>query len=281
MSAETERLQALFAPFNETGAFIVLAEDGMETLNLGLVDSFLVTRVAGDAFWLFFKMVGYDAGWQFAHTIKVVSWSQEDVYLLDLVDDLDRRFHVEQIFPETEQDLVEAWRRWRAYRKKRAELFEVVDAELLAQHMEIALGWGTSEPETREMEERSTGAHRSEMEDGIRLRYMVESKLRALNEPFEYDPIGVWVEGPGEGLDFVIRYLPGYDDEQANADAIRERMLAAGMRGIPDGWMEYHQEQFSPYRGDRGAIITTEEFSSPEECARAILDRIKAERAKA
>ena len=72
MSAETERLQALFAPFNEHGSFIVLAEDGMETLNLGLVDSFLVTRAAGDAFWLFFKMAGYNNGWHYAHTIKVV-----------------------------------------------------------------------------------------------------------------------------------------------------------------------------------------------------------------
>lgn len=277
MSAEAERLQALFAPFNEHGAFIVLAEDGMETLNLGLVDSFLVTRAAGDVFWLFFKMVGYDAGWQFAHTIKVMSWAQEDVFLMDLVDDRGRRFHVEQIFPETEADLVKAWRRWRAYHKNSVELFEVVDAELLSQHVEIALGWGTSEPETREIDERSTRAHRSEMEDGIRLRYMVEAKIREGGEPFTYDPIGVWVEGPGEGLDFVIRFLPGYEEEQAAADMIRERMLAAGMRGIPDGWLEYHSDQFSFYTGVRGPIITTEEFSSANECARAILNRIKAD----
>lgn len=110
----------------------------------------------------------------------------------------------------------------------------------------------------------------------MRLRYMVEGKRRD-KESFVYEPIGVWVEGPGEGLDFVIRYLPGYEEEQAKADAIRERMLAAGMRGIPDGFLEFHQEQMSPYRGDRGAIITTEEFSSANECARAILNRIKAE----
>jgi len=144
MSAETERLQALFDPFNEAGAFIVLAEDGMETLNLGLVDSFLVTRAVGDAFWLFHKMVWYDAGWQFAHTIKVVSWFQEDTYLIDLVDDRGRRFHVEQIMPATEPEQVEEWRRWRAYRQRHKEGFAEVDASLLAQHVAIALQWGAS-----------------------------------------------------------------------------------------------------------------------------------------
>lgn len=114
----------------------------------------------------------------------------------------------------------------------------------------------------------------------MRLRYMVEGKRRD-NESFIYDLIGVWVEGPGEGLDLVIRFLPGYEKEQAEADAVLERMRAAGMLGIPDGFLEYHQEQMSPYVGDRGAIITTDVWDSPEECARAVLQRIKAERANA
>lgn len=141
MSAQTERLQALFDRFNRHGAFMTLAEDGYETINLNLQDSFLVTRAAGDAFWLLHKAVGYNNGWQHAHTIKVVSWSQDDVYLLDLVDDRGRRFHIEQILPETEPALVEDWRRWRAYRNRHKEGFARVDAELLEQHMEIALKW--------------------------------------------------------------------------------------------------------------------------------------------
>ena len=43
------------------------------------------------------------------------------------------------------------------------------------------------------------------------------------------------VEGPGEGIDLVIRFLPGYDAEQAEADRIIARMVAAGMRALPDG----------------------------------------------
>lgn len=87
-------------------------------------------------------MVGYNNADGHAHTIKVVSWSQEDVFMLDLVDDRDRRFHVEQIFPETEPDLVKDWLWWRAYRKRHAEGFAEVDADILALHVGIALGWG-------------------------------------------------------------------------------------------------------------------------------------------
>ncbi len=278
MSAEKERLQALFAPFNDAGSFMTMAEGEEEPLMLDLVDSFIVTRADGESFWLFHKFVGYNNSGQGGHTIKVVSWSQDDTYLIDMVDDRGRRFHVEEIMPETEPDLVEAWRRWRAYRKRHQEGFALVDADLLNQHVNIALRWDAPASE----EDQSSASFPGE-EDGakpagpVRLRYMVEGKLRMEGGEFHYDPIGVWVEGPGEGLDIVIRFLPEYEEEQADADAAMERMRAAGMLGIPDGFLEYHQEQMSPYRGDRGAIITTHAFSSANECAQAVLQRIKAE----
>ena len=127
MRAETERLQALFTVFNEGGSFMTMAEGDEEPIMLDLVDSYLVTRAAGDSFWLFHKMIGYNNGWQHAHTIKVVSWSQDDVWFLDLVDDRGRRFHIELIMPETEPDLVETWRRWQAYRARHREGFAQVD----------------------------------------------------------------------------------------------------------------------------------------------------------
>lgn len=68
-------------------------------------------------------MVGYNSADGHAHTIKVVSWSQEDVFMLDLVMD---------------------WRRRRAYRKRYAEGSAEVDADILALHVGIALGWGVS-----------------------------------------------------------------------------------------------------------------------------------------
>ncbi len=148
---ERSRLQALFDPFNRDGSWMTLAEGRQEPIPLGVIDSYTVTRVAphfdakGDVtrvdYWLFFKALGYDEGFQHAHTIKVVHWSQADTYLLDLVDNRDRRFHLELIFPEQEPDLAADWNRWQEYKTENRERFERIDAELIAEHIEIAEGW--------------------------------------------------------------------------------------------------------------------------------------------
>ena len=93
-AANIRRLQALFDPFNEAGSIMTLAEGDEEPIMLDLVDSYLVTRAAGDTFWLFHKMIGYNNAAGHAHTIKVVSWSQDDTWFLDRVDDRDCRFHI-------------------------------------------------------------------------------------------------------------------------------------------------------------------------------------------
>jgi hypothetical protein len=148
---EKARLQALFEPFNEGGSWMTLLESGREPVRMGLVDSYKVTRVAPhfDArgelkrvdFWLLFKAVGYDEGFQHAHTVKVVRWSQEDTYLIDLTDDRGRRFHVELVFPDQEPDLASDWRSWRRYKAENRDRFERIDADLLAEHVRIAEEW--------------------------------------------------------------------------------------------------------------------------------------------
>jgi len=148
---EKARLQALFEPFNEGGSWMTLIESGREPVRMGLVDSYKVTRVAPhfDAqgelkrvdFWLLFKAVGYDEGFQHAHTVKVVRWSQEDTYLIDLTDDRGRRFHVELVFPDQEPDLAADWRRWRRHKSENRDRFERIDADLLAEHVRIAEEW--------------------------------------------------------------------------------------------------------------------------------------------
>ena len=148
---EKARLQALFEPFNEGGSWMTLLESGWEPVRMGLVDSYKVTRVAphfdaqGEVkrvdFWLLFKAVGYDEGFQHAHTVKVVRWSQEDTYLIDLTDDRGRRFHVELVFPDQEPDLASDWRRWRRHKSENRDRFERIDADLLAEHVRIAEEW--------------------------------------------------------------------------------------------------------------------------------------------
>ena len=91
---------------------------------------------------------------------------------------------------------------------------------------------------------------------------MVEFTTRSRSD-LHYVPIGVWVAGPGPGLDLTARFLPGYKDEAQHVDDVLERMEAVGMRALPPGFLEYHQRG-GGYFGMRGEIITTDEFSLPQ-----------------
>lgn len=145
------KLQEMFRPFNEAGSWMELRQSGFQPLRIGLIDSYLVTRLAPhfDAqgnvtktdFWLLFESVGYNNGFQYAHTIKVVDWSQEDTYLLDLTDDLGRRFHIELLFPTLDVDMVADWKDWQAYKRQNQDRFQQIDAELLEEHIRIAEEW--------------------------------------------------------------------------------------------------------------------------------------------
>ena len=44
----------------------------------------------------------------------------------------------------------------------------------------------------------------------MKLRYMIEYALHDRIRAPRYDPIGVWVQGPGPGLELVIEFLPGH-----------------------------------------------------------------------
>ena len=48
----------------------------------------------------------------------------------------------------------------------------------------------------------------------MKLRYLIEYTLRDLIREPRYDPIGVWVQGPGPGLDLVIEFLPGHAEAE-------------------------------------------------------------------
>ena len=151
IASEKEKLQALFAEFNKDGSIMVMREGRDTPLPFGLIDSYTVTRIAPnfDAagnvtttdFWLMFKSVGYNNAYQYTHTIKVVGWSQDDTYLIDLVDDRGRRYHVELIMDATEHDYVVAWRKWQTYKAENAAEFTVIDAQILDEHIRIAEGW--------------------------------------------------------------------------------------------------------------------------------------------
>jgi hypothetical protein len=100
----------------------------------------------------------------------------------------------------------------------------------------------------------------------MKLRYMVEYALRDRETNPRYEPIGVWVRGPGPGLDIVMTYLPGNGEAQEEADWIINRLVENGVKSLPDDFMDYHRATMSPYRGMLGEIVETQEFPTVDEC---------------
>ncbi len=147
---EKDRLQKYFDPFNEKGSTLSIKMPGdREPLVLGIYDSYIVTRVvpflnkkngeiARTVFWLFFKSLGYDAGFQYCHTKKMVGLTQEDSYELDLKDDGGIEYHIELIFPELEPELAMAWLDWKEYKKDRHAWFAEADPQIKERHLQIA-----------------------------------------------------------------------------------------------------------------------------------------------
>ena len=108
----------------------------------------------------------------------------------------------------------------------------------------------------------------------MKLRYMVEYTLRdRIREP-RYDPIGVWVQGPGPGLDLLIEFVPGHAEAQEEAEWVINRLVENDVRSLPEDFLAYHQATLSPYRGMRGAVVETDEYPSAEACAQSVLDRM-------
>jgi len=153
---EKARIQGLLRLFNERGSRMEVFGEDKKRLFGELVDSFTVTRIAPhfDAqgkhthsdFWLLWKSVGYNNGWQYAHTVKIVQVTVHDTtencwLIVDLTDDRGRRFHVEIIEPITEADYALDWRDWQKYKAENAAMFARIDAELLREHLQIAEEW--------------------------------------------------------------------------------------------------------------------------------------------
>lgn len=153
---EKARIQGLLRLFNERGSRMEVFDEDNKRLFGDLVDSFIVTRIAPhfDAqgqhtrsdFWLLWKSVGYNNGWQYAHTVKIVQVIVRDTLencwlMVDLTDDRGRRFHVELIEPISEPDYARDWRDWQKYKAANSGMFTRIDAELLEEHLQIAEEW--------------------------------------------------------------------------------------------------------------------------------------------
>ena len=110
----------------------------------------------------------------------------------------------------------------------------------------------------------------------MRLRYMIEYAMRDRDINPHYEPIGVWVQGPGPGLDIEMAYLPENEEYQEEADWVINRLVENDIRILPEDFLEYHRATISPYRGIRGNIVQTNEYGTFAECASIMLSSIRA-----
>lgn len=112
----------------------------------------------------------------------------------------------------------------------------------------------------------------------MKLRYITDSILPDPSTP-EYQPVGVWVQGFGAGLDIEMFYLNSNDpailDRQEAADWVINRLVENEIRTLPDDFLEYHQRQRSPYDGTFSGIVETDKYPSITACGAAILASIK------
>ena len=60
---------------------------------------------------------------------------------VELTDDQGRRHLLELIEPHQEEGCARDWKRWRQYREDSRERFELIDQELLSEHIRIAEEW--------------------------------------------------------------------------------------------------------------------------------------------
>ena len=105
----------------------------------------------------------------------------------------------------------------------------------------------------------------------MKFLYMVEYKFAG----DAYVPIGVWCVGDTPGLDVEIRMLPGYPEEQEEADWVINRLVEEGVEHVGREFLEYHQETLSPYRGMRSKVFETDQFPNREALFAGLLKQIR------
>lgn len=105
----------------------------------------------------------------------------------------------------------------------------------------------------------------------MKLRYMIEYALRDRETNPHYEPVGVWVQGPGPGLDIVMEYMPGNEKAQDEADWIINWLVESNIKSLPEDFLEYHRATMPPYLGMRGEIVETEVYTMAEGCVAGVL----------
>jgi hypothetical protein len=107
----------------------------------------------------------------------------------------------------------------------------------------------------------------------MRIRYFIEYKLPDPNK-WEMIPIGVWAHGVDDRSAFEVGYLPGYDDEEWDAQCVINRMVKQDIRELPADFLEQRRDAVPVYLGSRIMPVETDKYGSVTELVNDVLKRI-------
>jgi len=109
----------------------------------------------------------------------------------------------------------------------------------------------------------------------VKLRYMIDRRAVVENgQVVGYEPIGVWVQGPGPN-EIDIFYLPQVVEWDQDGFWVINRLVENDIKQLPPDFLEYHRDTQSPYHGSRGPIVETEHYTTALECIQIVLATLK------
>lgn len=108
----------------------------------------------------------------------------------------------------------------------------------------------------------------------MRIRYFIEHKRPDPNK-WEFMPIGVWAHGVDDRSAFEVSYVPGYDDEEWDAQSVINSIVEQGIRELPDDFLEQHREAVPVYLGSRTKVFETDKYGSVTEAVKYLLEQIQ------
>jgi hypothetical protein len=115
----------------------------------------------------------------------------------------------------------------------------------------------------------------------MKLRYMIDFVLRGTAGQPVYEPVGVWVQGPGPGLDLEMFYRESREakvlERKDDANWVLNRLVEAGVVSLSDDFLDSHRRTRSPYDGTFGEIVESGAYPSLESCGRAVLGTLSPE----
>jgi len=107
----------------------------------------------------------------------------------------------------------------------------------------------------------------------MRIRYFIEYKRPDPNK-WDMIPIGVWAHGVDDRSTFEVGYVPGFDDEEWDAQSVINRIVEQGIRELPEDFLDRLRDTVPVYLGSRTKVFETEKYGNVTELVEDILYQI-------